>query len=157
MRRPGISEAQLAAAGLEARKETLGALRAATARVCQKEHLYQVGEYQLQDGFLSNPFEVNASYVMNAYSCFARVTGCRPAMAVNDKKDAADPAGHWYKLPPLEMASLPISPEELSLVVEALTEEDLQKLLRMEVSFTRNNTRTKRLILAPCKYLYFDY
>ena len=58
-------------------------------------------------------------------------------MAVNDKKDAADPAGHWYKLPPLEMASLAISPEELSLVVEALTEEDLQKLLRMEVSFER--------------------
>ena len=75
MRRPGISEAQLAAAGLEARKETLGALRATTARVCQKEHLYQVGEYQLQDGFLSNPFEVNASNVMNAYSCFTRVTG----------------------------------------------------------------------------------
>ena len=29
-------------------------------------YLYQVGEYQLQDAFLSDPFSVNASYVMNA-------------------------------------------------------------------------------------------
>ena len=77
------SEAEVAAAGLEARKETLGMLRAATAKPCTKEHLYQVGEYQLQDAFLSDPFAVNASYVMNAYTCFARTTGCRPGMAVN--------------------------------------------------------------------------
>ena len=38
------SEAEVAAAGLQARKETLGMLRAATAKPCTKEHLYQVGK-----------------------------------------------------------------------------------------------------------------
>ena len=65
-----------------------------------------MGEYQLQDAFLSDPFSVNASYVMNAYTCFARTTGCRPGMAVNDVKDFDDPAGHWYEVPPLQMGSL---------------------------------------------------
>ena len=93
----------MAAAGLEARKQTMGMLRAATSAPCTKEHLYQVGEYQLQDAYLADPFAVNASYVMNAYTCFARTTGCRPGMAVNDKKDSDDPAGHWYELPPLQI------------------------------------------------------
>lgn len=38
------SEAEVAAAGLQARKETMGMLRAATAKPCTKEHLYQVGK-----------------------------------------------------------------------------------------------------------------
>jgi hypothetical protein len=131
------SAVEVAAAGLEARKETMGMLRAATAKPCTKEHLYQVGEYQLQDAFLSDPFEVNASYVMNAYVCFARTTGCRPGMAVNDVKDSDDPAGHWYELPPLQMGSLAISPERLRQVVESTTSADVEMLLRMEISFER--------------------
>ena len=38
------SEAEVAASGLQARKETMGMLRAATAKPCTKEHLYQVGK-----------------------------------------------------------------------------------------------------------------
>ena len=99
--------------------------------------MYQVGEYQLQDAFLSDPFSVNASYVMNAYTCFARTTGCRPGMAVNDVKDFDDPAGHWYEVPPLQMGSLAISPEALRQVVESLTDEHVQMALRMEITFER--------------------
>ena len=100
-------------------------------------YLYQVGEYQLQDAFLSDPFSVNASYVMNAYTCFARTTGCRPGMAVNDVKDFDDPAGHWYEVPPLQMGSLAISPEALRQVVQSLTDEHVQMMLRMEITFER--------------------
>jgi hypothetical protein len=109
----GSSQAEAAIAGFEARKQTMGVLRAATSKPCAKEHLFQVGEYQLQDAYLSDPFAVSLSYVMNAYACFARVTGCRPGMAVNDAKDMDDEAGHWYELPPLEMGSLAISPDAL--------------------------------------------
>ena len=49
----------------------------------------------MQDTQLSEPFKVNASFIMNAYMCFARVTGCRPGMAVNDAADAADSDSHW--------------------------------------------------------------
>jgi len=136
-RRAGKCEAEVAATGLEARKETMGMLRAATSKPCTREHLYQVGEYQLQDAFLSDPFAVNASYVMNAHTCSARTTGCRPGMAVNDAKDSDDPAGHWYELPPLQMGSLAISPESLRQMVASVSDQDVQKLLRMEISFER--------------------
>lgn len=77
-------------------KQTEAELRAATCKPCQKEHLHQTGEYQMHDTQLSEPFEVNNSFIMNAYMCFARVTGCRPGMAVNDSADAADTSSHWY-------------------------------------------------------------
>ena len=73
--RTGTSVARSVA---RARRESLGSLRAATATPCTKEHLHQVGEYQVQDISLSDPFQVNEALVMNAYGCFARVTGCRP-------------------------------------------------------------------------------
>ena len=93
----GATEQQAAseAASAAARKLTEAELRAGTTKPCAKEHLYQTGEYQMQDTQLSEPFEVNASFVLNAYMCFARVTGCRPGMAVNDAADAADVDGHW--------------------------------------------------------------
>eukprot|EP00966_Prymnesium_polylepis_P179963 4166715-Prymnesium_polylepis.1 len=53
-RRAHKPEAEVAAAALEARKDTMGMLRAGTSKVSTKEHLYQVGEYQLQDAFLSD-------------------------------------------------------------------------------------------------------
>jgi hypothetical protein len=83
------------AASANARRKTEAELRAGTSKPCQKEHLHQTGEYQMQDTQLSEPFEVNASFIMNAYMCFARVTGCRPGMAVNDAADAADTESHW--------------------------------------------------------------
>ena len=70
------------AASAKARRKTEAELRAATSKPCAKEHLHQTGEYQMQDSQLSEPFEVNASFIMNAYMCFACVTGCRPGMAV---------------------------------------------------------------------------
>ena len=51
------------------RRAVIGSLRAATASPCVREHLFQVGEYQLQDVFLTNPFQANEALVMNAYSC----------------------------------------------------------------------------------------
>ena len=47
------------AAGAVQRRETKEQLRAGTTHPCTKEHLFQTGEYQLQDGQLSEPFEVN--------------------------------------------------------------------------------------------------
>lgn len=111
------TESEVTAAGLESRKQTMGTLRAATAKPSTKQHLYQVGEYQLQDAVISDPFNVNLAYILNAYMCLARTTGCRPGMAVNDLKDTDDPAGHWYELPPLQMGSLAISPEALRQVI----------------------------------------
>ena len=60
--RTGTSVARSVA---RARRESLGSLRAATAMPCTKEHLYQVGEYQVQDISLSDPFQVNEALVMN--------------------------------------------------------------------------------------------
>ena len=65
------------AACAKARRKTEAELRAATTKICAKEHLHQTGEYLMQDTQLSEPFEVNVSFIMNAYMCFARVTGCR--------------------------------------------------------------------------------
>ena len=83
------------AASAAMRKQTEAELRAGTTKPLAREHLHQTGEYQMQDTKLSEPFEVNESFVLNAYMCFARHTGCRPGMAVNDKADAADVDGFW--------------------------------------------------------------
>ena len=53
----------------------------------------------MQDTQLMEPFEVNVAFIMNAYLCFARQTGCRPGMAVNDAADAADSDSHWRASP----------------------------------------------------------
>ena len=42
-------------------------VRAATASSTTREHLNQTGEYLLQDALLCEPFEVNESFVLNAY------------------------------------------------------------------------------------------
>ena len=47
-------------------------MRAATAKPLAKEHFGQVGEYQLQDAFLSDPFQVNLALVQNAYTAALR-------------------------------------------------------------------------------------
>ena len=74
-------------------------MREATTKPCTRQHLFQVGEYQMQDTQLMEPFEVNVAFIMNAYLCFARQTGCRPGMAVNDAADAADSDSHWRASP----------------------------------------------------------
>ena len=77
-------------ASAEASRRTMAELREATTKPCTRQHLFQVGEYQMQDTQLMEPFEVNVAFIMNAYLCFARQTGCRPGMAVNDAAAAAD-------------------------------------------------------------------
>ena len=47
---------------------------------------------------LSEPFQVNLALVQNAQSCFARITGCRPGMAMNTRFDEADPDAFWHAL-----------------------------------------------------------
>ena len=76
-------------------KRTMGELRAATTHPCTKQLLYQVGQEQLQDVLLSEPFEVNVAIVLNAYICLARLTACRPGMATNDADDLAATSSHW--------------------------------------------------------------
>jgi len=60
----GKSAAQQRKAGekasKKASKQTVEELRAATTHPCTKLHLYQVGEYQLQDAQLLEPFEVTS-------------------------------------------------------------------------------------------------
>ena len=75
-RAKGLTGKQVAKAAKAARKAALGALRAATTMPATREHLYQVGEYQMQDCSLSEPFEVSVALVVGAYACFARTTGC---------------------------------------------------------------------------------
>jgi hypothetical protein len=65
-------------------------LKQSTEPVSTREHLYQVGEYQLQDGLLAEPFCVNEAIVIDAYCGFARLNGCRPGMALNDRFDHID-------------------------------------------------------------------
>ena len=84
MRSAGASEADVCAVGVALRRQIQEQLRAGTTHPCTKEHLHQTGEYQLQDGQLSEPFEVNVAFVMNAYMGLARQTGCRPGMAVEN-------------------------------------------------------------------------
>ena len=127
----GLTGAKVATEAKKARKAAMGALRAATSMPVAKEHLYQVGEYQLQDCLLSEPFEVRVALVLAAYVCFARSTGCRPGMAVNVKTDEADPDGPWFETPPLKMSSLQISPDALRMLIEG------QLFTIMEIKFTR--------------------
>ena len=61
-----MTDKQVAKAANAARKAALGALRAATTKPVAREHLYQVGEYQMQDCLLSEPFEVSAALVVGA-------------------------------------------------------------------------------------------
>jgi hypothetical protein len=130
------SDANVTAAGAVARKRTMDALRAGTTTPCTREHLYQPGEYQLQDALLSDPYHVNLNYVANGYMTFSRTTGCRPGMAVNDRTDAADPAGHWYELPPLSMGLIQISPDAYRMSVDN-PDGVTESLLRMETKFER--------------------
>ena len=76
-------------------KRTMEELRAATTHPCTKQLLYRVGQEQLQDVLLSEPFEVNVAIVLNAYICLARLTACRPGMATNDADDLAATSSHW--------------------------------------------------------------
>ncbi|EOD29334.1 hypothetical protein EMIHUDRAFT_203954 [Emiliania huxleyi CCMP1516] len=62
-------------ASAEASRRTMAELREATTKPSMKQHLFQVGEYQMQDTQLIEPFEVNVAFIMNAYLCFARQTG----------------------------------------------------------------------------------
>ena len=64
--------------GRRARVEAEAALVAATSAPLARGHLYQVGEWQMQDALLSEPFERNKAAVVGAYLPFARHTGCRP-------------------------------------------------------------------------------
>lgn len=65
-----------------ARSALYGALKQSTEPVATREHLHQVGEYQLQDVLLSEVFRVNESIILEAYAGFARLIGCRPGMAM---------------------------------------------------------------------------
>ena len=130
-------------ASKKASKQTVEELRAATTHPCTKLHLYQVGEYQLQDAQLSEPFEVNLAFLLMAYVGLARGTGCRPGMAMNDGNDLTDTDSHWHELPPLQMGDLCIAMEELlgdageTGGARVVTEGDFEALCRMEVTFKR--------------------
>ena len=54
-------------ASAEASRRTMAELREATTKPCTRQHLFQVGEYQMQDTQLMEPFEVNVAFIMNAY------------------------------------------------------------------------------------------
>ncbi len=127
----GTIEAQNAARSA-ARKATEATLRAATTPIITREHLYQTGEYQVQDVFLSEPFSVNAAFVVNAFVGLARVSGARPGMAVNDGRDGADPDGFWFDLPPLCVGSLNICDADDGVQVDGGV-----ATMKAEVSFKR--------------------
>ena len=55
-------EAARTTAARLAEQQTMAELRAAMCKPCAKQHLYQVGEYQLQDALLAEPFEVICFY-----------------------------------------------------------------------------------------------
>ena len=44
---------------------------------------------------------MNEAFVLNAYICFARLTGARPGMAVNVENDSVDPNSAWANCAPL--------------------------------------------------------
>ena len=44
----------------------------------------------------------------------AKVTGCRPGMAMNDANDLADADSPWHELPPLQMGDLFITMDEVA-------------------------------------------
>ena len=80
----------------------------ATESVSVREHLFQTGEYLLQDAALAEPFQVNVAILLNAYLGLARQTGCRPGMCVNAKSDHLDPNSKWFGEAPLRVSSLRI-------------------------------------------------
>lgn len=86
---------------------------------------------------LSVPFDVNASFVLNAYLGFARDTGCRPGMVVNDKRDAMDEAGHWFEVPPLEMGALALCADAAFGAKGVEMDGGFEARCRMEVTFAR--------------------
>ena len=93
----GVEQQQAASAKASAdmTRQVEAKLRAGTTRPCTKQHLFQAGEYLLQDAHLSEPFEVNVAFSMSAYVCLARQTGCRPGMTMNDADDLANTTSHW--------------------------------------------------------------
>mmetsp|Transcript_16163 Transcript_16163/g.52983 ORF Transcript_16163/g.52983 Transcript_16163/m.52983 type:complete len:314 (+) Transcript_16163:571-1512(+) len=93
----GVEQQQAASAKASAdmTRQVEAKLRAGTTRPCTKQHLFQAGEYLLQDAHLSEPFEVNVAFTMSAYVCLARQTGCRPGMTMNDANDLANTTSHW--------------------------------------------------------------
>ena len=93
----GVEQQQAASAKASAdmTRQVEAKLRAGTTRPCTKQHLFQAGEYLLQDAHLSEPFEVNVAFSMSAYVCLARQTGCRPGMTMNDANDLANTTSHW--------------------------------------------------------------
>ena len=97
----GANATTAAAAGDAASQAAQHAMRAATASISTREHLSQTGEYQLQDAMLCEAIEVNEAFVLNAYICFARLTGARPGMAVNVENDSVDPNSAWANCAPL--------------------------------------------------------
>ena len=142
MRLAGACEADVRTAGAAQRRQIQEQLRAGTTHPCTKEHLHQTGEYQLQDGQLSEPFEVNLAFVMNAYMGLARQTGCRPGMAVNDRTDAADKESHWHELPPLRIGDLAISPDALLERLETVVcDGGFEASLRAEARWSSNGRR----------------
>ena len=97
----GANATTAAEAGDAASQAAQHAMRAATASISTREHLSQTGEYQLQDAMLCEAIEVNEAFVLNAYICFARLTGARPGMAVNVENDSVDPNSAWANCAPL--------------------------------------------------------
>ncbi|EOD25004.1 hypothetical protein EMIHUDRAFT_237947 [Emiliania huxleyi CCMP1516] len=92
-------------------------------------------QYWHWDAHLSEPFEVNVAFIMSAYVCLARQTGCRPGMTMNDANDLANTTSHWHEVPPLRMSDLRIDMDnELG---GALTEGAFRALCRMQVTFKR--------------------
>ena len=93
----GVEQQQAASAKAseDMTRQVEAKLRAGTTRPCTKQHLFQAGEYLLQDAHLSEPFEVNVAFTMSAYVCLARQTGCRPGMTMNDANDLANTTSHW--------------------------------------------------------------
>jgi hypothetical protein len=102
----GLDEDAAEAEVLGARKKVIASLRAATSAPCAKEHLYQTGQQQVQDVFLSEPFAVHRMLVLNAYASIARQTGCRPGMVSNDEFDEDDLAGPWCGQAPLKAGDM---------------------------------------------------
>ena len=119
-----------------ARSALYGALKQSTEPVATREHLHQVGEYQLQDVLLSEVFRVNESIILEAYAGFARLTGCRPGMAMNDQFDFIDPASEWWDKAPLTNRSIKLSAAGFSPPLQIGSERQ-PGTIWMEVMFDR--------------------
>ena len=100
----GLAEQEAAAAGLAHR--VTASLRAATAQVSTREHLGLVGERQLNDVMLTDPFYCNLRMLLDAVVALHRQTCARPGMVVNCVGD--DASEHWRNTPPLLVGDLHI-------------------------------------------------